>query len=117
LNSLRTSTKETNCLAQALKRATENCSIPRSMALNFVVVGDARETRPIVRDEIYRIGYEAILNACVHSSASKLEIELTYGETSRYVWRTTVQEFTPRSQIRDSKGTSGYKECANARPA
>jgi signal transduction histidine kinase/ligand-binding sensor domain-containing protein len=79
LNSLRTSTVETNCLAQALKRATENCSIPRSMALNFVVVGDARETHPIVRDEIYRIGYEAILNACVHSSASKLEIELTYG--------------------------------------
>jgi signal transduction histidine kinase len=61
------------------KLPTENCSIPRSMALNFVVVGDARETHPIVRDEIYRIGYEAILNACVHSSASKLEIELTYG--------------------------------------
>ena len=63
LNSLRTSTVETNSLTQALKRATENCSIPRSMALNFVVVGDARETHPIVRDEIYRIGYEAILNA------------------------------------------------------
>jgi signal transduction histidine kinase len=33
---------------------------------------------PIVRDEIFRIGYEAIRNACVHSSASKLEVELTY---------------------------------------
>ena len=79
LNSLRTSTVETNSLAQALKRVTENHAIPRSMALNFVVVGDARETHPIVRDEIYRIGYEAIVNACVHSSASNLKIELTYG--------------------------------------
>ena len=35
---------------------------------------------PIVRDEIYRIGYEAIRNACVHSAASKLEVELTYSQ-------------------------------------
>jgi len=44
------------------------------------VVGDAERMHPIVRDEIYRIGYEAIRNACVHSSASKLEVELTYGQ-------------------------------------
>ncbi len=79
LNSLRISTTETNCLAQALRRATDNCSIPHSMALKFLVVGDAREMHPIVRDEVYRIGYEAILNASVHSSASRLEIQLIYG--------------------------------------
>jgi signal transduction histidine kinase len=33
---------------------------------------------PIVRDEIYRIGYEAIRNAFAHSSASRLEVELRY---------------------------------------
>jgi signal transduction histidine kinase len=33
---------------------------------------------PIVRDEIYRIGYEAIHNACTHSGASRLEVELRY---------------------------------------
>jgi signal transduction histidine kinase len=33
---------------------------------------------PIVRDEIYRIGYEAIRNACTHSGASQLEVELRY---------------------------------------
>jgi len=42
------------------------------------VVGDAREMHPIVRDEIYRIGYEAIRNACTHSGTSRLEIELRY---------------------------------------
>src|SRR5260370_39772860 len=33
---------------------------------------------PVVRDEIYRIGHEAIRNAFLHSSASHLEVELTY---------------------------------------
>jgi signal transduction histidine kinase len=33
---------------------------------------------PVARDEIYRIGYEAIRNACEHASASQLEIALTY---------------------------------------
>src|SRR5258708_29435602 len=80
LNSLRTSTAETDDLAQALQRATEACPIPGSMAVNFSVVGDARGMHPIVRDEIFRIGYEAIRNACVHSSASKLEVELTYSQ-------------------------------------
>jgi signal transduction histidine kinase len=80
LNSLRTSTAEKNDLAQALQRATEGCLVPGSMAVNFSVVGDAKRMHPIVRDEIYRIGYEAIRNACAHSCASQLEVELTYSQ-------------------------------------
>ena len=80
LNSLRTSITEENDLAQALQRATEDCPLPSSMAVNFIVIGDAKRMHPIVRDEIYRIGYEAIRNACVHSTASQLEVELTYGQ-------------------------------------
>src|SRR5208282_3772526 len=78
LNSLRTKTTQTNDLAEALRRVTEDGQIPSSMAVTFSVVGDAREMHPIVRDEIYRIGYEAIRNACIHSGASRLEIELRY---------------------------------------
>jgi signal transduction histidine kinase len=50
------------------------------MAVTFSVVGDAREMHPIVRDEIYRIGYEAIRNAFAHSSASRMEVELRYAD-------------------------------------
>jgi signal transduction histidine kinase len=78
LNSLRTATTQTNDLAEALRRATEDGLISSSMAVTFSVVGDAREMHPIVCDEIYRIGYEAIRNACVHSGASQLEVELRY---------------------------------------
>ena len=79
LNSLRTATAQTNDLAEALRRVTKDDLIPSSMAVAFSVVGDAREMHPIVRDEIYRIGYEAIRNACMHSGASQLDVELRYG--------------------------------------
>ena len=52
--------------------------IPSSTAVTFSVLGDFREMHPVVRDEIYRIGYEAIHNACTHSRASRLEVELRY---------------------------------------
>ena len=79
LNSLRAATTQTNDLAEALRRVTKDDLIPSSMAVTFSVVGDATEMHPIVRDEIYRIGYEAIRNACTHSGASQLEVELRYG--------------------------------------
>ena len=34
---------------------------------------------PLVRDELYRIGYEAIRNARTHSHGSRLDIVLSYG--------------------------------------
>jgi signal transduction histidine kinase/ligand-binding sensor domain-containing protein len=78
LNSLRASTTKTNDLADALRRVTEDGLIPSSMAVTFSVIGDAKEMHPIVRDEVYRIGYEAIRNAYSHSGASQLDVELRY---------------------------------------
>jgi signal transduction histidine kinase/ligand-binding sensor domain-containing protein len=78
LNSLRTSTTEQNDLADAFRRATEDALVPSSMKVTVTVAGEPREMHPIVRDEIYRIGYEAIRNSFVHSQASRLEVELKY---------------------------------------
>ncbi|MGA7521102.1 MAG: two-component regulator propeller domain-containing protein [Acidobacteriaceae bacterium] len=80
LNSLRTSTTETNDLAEAFRRSIEECRIHSYMEASFSVVGAVHEMHPIVRDEVYRIGYEAIHNACVHSQAARLQVELTYAE-------------------------------------
>src|SRR5271165_2252517 len=80
LNSLRSSTTQRNDLAEALRRATENGFVPGSMAVALSVVGDAREMHPIVRDEVYRIGYEAIRNAFMHSKGSRLEVGLKYAQ-------------------------------------
>ena len=50
------------------------------MQTSFSVAGEPQEMHPIVRDEVYRIGYEAIRNACMHSSATQLVIELRYSQ-------------------------------------
>ncbi|HET9711657.1 MAG TPA: triple tyrosine motif-containing protein [Pyrinomonadaceae bacterium] len=80
LNSLRTSTVDTNDLAEGLRRATEECVSDRSIAVKFSATGGPRDLHPIAREEIYRIGYEAIRNACEHAAATELEIVLTYAQ-------------------------------------
>jgi signal transduction histidine kinase/ligand-binding sensor domain-containing protein len=78
LHSLRASTIQRNDLAEALRRATESDLIPAAMSVSFSAVGTPSEMHPIVRDEIYRIGYEAIRNAALHSGASQMDVELRY---------------------------------------
>jgi signal transduction histidine kinase len=78
LNSLRSSSTQTNGLAEALKRATEECPLVGLEAF-FSVTGHAKAIHPVVRDELYRIGFEAIRNACRHSRGKRLEVRLRYG--------------------------------------
>ena len=78
LQSLRASTTEKNNLAEAFRRAIDECGIANKAEISLSVNGDPTEMHPVVRDEIYRIGYEAIRNACAHSGANRLEIMLDY---------------------------------------
>ena len=79
VNALRTSTTERNDLAEAFRRAIEDGPRRSVVSASITVTGTAREMHPVVRDEIYRIGYEAIRNAYTHSRATHLEIGLSYG--------------------------------------
>jgi signal transduction histidine kinase len=79
VNALRTSTTESNDLAEAFRRAIDDCRQRHAMDASLTVTGDAREMHPVVRDEIYRIGYEAIRNAGTHSRGSRLDVGLSYG--------------------------------------
>ena len=49
------------------------------MQTGISVAGDPRDMHPFVRDEVYRIGYEAIRNASSHSGGSRVEVALNYG--------------------------------------
>jgi signal transduction histidine kinase/ligand-binding sensor domain-containing protein len=80
LNSLRSSITEQNDLTQAFQQAIDGCLVPPTMSVNLSVRGNPRVMHPIVRDEFYRIGYEAIHNACMHSQASRVEVELKYAD-------------------------------------
>ena len=44
----------------------------------ITVKGNAQPIHPLVRDEVYRIGREAIINAFRHAKASRIETELDY---------------------------------------
>ncbi len=48
------------------------------MAFSLNVEGTVRDIHPIVRDEVYRIAYEAMRNACSHSKGTRLEVKLSY---------------------------------------
>jgi len=78
LQSLRASTTERNDLAEAFRRVIDECRGATNAAISFSVNGKSREMHPVVRDEIYRIGYEAIRNACAHSGGNRVEIMLEY---------------------------------------
>lgn len=78
LNSLRTSTTERNDLAEGFRRAIEECRLHSPIQASFAVAGQTQDMHPVVRDEVFRIGYEAIRNACAHSRGSRMEVELTY---------------------------------------
>lgn len=78
LDSLRVSTTESNHLAGSLREAFEGCNA--QMELELLVIGANKEMHPIARDEVYKIGHEAILNACNHSRGKRLIVELVYDQ-------------------------------------
>ena len=79
LNTLRASTIQKNDLAEALREAIEDCRRDTGMETSLHLSGDAKDMHPVAREEVYRIGYEAIRNACAHSQAKRLQVNLTYG--------------------------------------
>ena len=78
LEALRSSPIEANDLVGALHRAANDCIVGTKINVTLTTMGMIRELHPIARDEVYRIAYEAIRNACAHSGAKDLWIELDY---------------------------------------
>jgi signal transduction histidine kinase len=79
LNSLRTANYEGDHLAASFRRAAEECLVGRSVEFAVSVTGRSMEMYSMVGDEVYRIGYEAISNACKHPGVSQLSVALIYG--------------------------------------
>ncbi len=84
IQGLRSSTIETNELADALKALGEDLAAHQNNGdgvESFVEVeGAPRDLHPILRDEIYRIAGEAMRNAFKHSEARRIEVAISYGD-------------------------------------
>jgi signal transduction histidine kinase len=84
VHALRSSTVETNDLAQDVTTLGEQlaaeASSASSVGFNVEAEGTPRNLHPIVRDEIYRIASEALRNAFRHAEAQRIEVEFRYDE-------------------------------------
>ncbi len=81
LRGLRFQNIESNDLAQLFQRVKQEFPHKDAIALRVAAQGDARVVRTETRNEIYRIGREAIVNAYVHSEAATIEVEIQYART------------------------------------
>ena len=79
LDSVRTAGYGRGDLTTSLRRVAEQCLVGRSVDFALSVTGDSIEMHPLVCDEVYSIGYEAIGNACRRSGVTRLKIALIYG--------------------------------------
>ncbi len=65
-------------LEQALSRIEQELALDERIGFRVIVEGHPRPLHPIIRDEVYRIGREALVNAFRHSGASNIEVEIEY---------------------------------------
>lgn len=73
-------------LAEEFEIYAQASSRDQTIEFSISTVGSPRALQPIVRDEVLKIGREALLNAFKHSHASRVEVEITYA-SSRFELR------------------------------
>ena len=56
----------------------QEVSTTEETAFRVIVEGASRPMHPVVRDEVYRIGREALVNAFRHARAKNIEVDVAY---------------------------------------
>jgi len=78
VRNLRGASESHSDLPEAFKRVAEENPQAHETTFKAVVEGSQRELHPLVMEESYCIGREAIINALTHSNGSNVEVEITY---------------------------------------
>ncbi len=78
---LRLSSGGSEDLEQAFSGVREELAVARGSAFRVLIEGETRKLHPVIREEVYRIGREALVNAFRHSHASNIELELEYASS------------------------------------
>jgi len=79
LRGLRSSGAESGDLEESLSRVPQEF-VSQQVEFRVIVEGQTRPLHPVIRDEVYRIGHEALANAYRHSRAGNIEVELEYAD-------------------------------------
>jgi signal transduction histidine kinase/ligand-binding sensor domain-containing protein len=75
---LRSNTDGSINLEQAFSRIQQELGIKNQIGFRVIVEGRPRPLNPVIRDEVYRTGREALVNAFRHSKAKSVEVEVEY---------------------------------------
>ncbi len=75
---LRANTADPLELEQAFARIREELPAAQEVNYQLTAEGTSRPLKPAIRDEVYRVGHEALINAFRHAHASKVELEMRY---------------------------------------
>jgi len=81
LRGLRAPESNTLSLETALSRLREEFPVGQMAEFQVITQGSPRPLSPMIRDEVYRIGREAVVNAFLHAKANKIELEVEYART------------------------------------
>ena len=65
-------------LEEALSRVPQELAIQNQTTFRVIIEGRPRPLHPVIRDEVYRIGREALANAFRHSRAENIQVEVEY---------------------------------------
>ena len=84
---LRSTSGNTDDLETAFSQIGQQLGNGEIKDYRVIVEGKPAQLHPIIRDEAYRIGREALVNAFHHSQANKVEVELEYSKNLRLVIR------------------------------
>jgi signal transduction histidine kinase/streptogramin lyase len=71
-------TAQMKTLREALTDVIKDLAVSKGVEFSVIVEGDLRKLNPLVRDEAYWIGHEALVNALQHSGAKRIEVEIAY---------------------------------------
>jgi signal transduction histidine kinase len=78
LRGLRSYDEGTQTLDQAYSGVSQEFAFHQASGFRVIVEGQPCALHPMIRDEVYRIGREAIVNAFRHSQAKNIEVEIHY---------------------------------------
>ena len=105
-------------LEQAFSRVREELAVREQIGFRVIIEGRTRPLHPVIRDEVYRIGREALVNAFRHSQGKNVEVELEYSRKQlRILVRDDGRGIDPhvlRSGRTGHWGLSGMRERAEA---
>jgi signal transduction histidine kinase len=108
LRGLRTTDSLSYSLETSLSRVGQEFASEGKVNYRVASQVASRSLSPLIRDEVYRIGREAVVNAFLHAQADNIEVEVEYAKRFlRFLVRDDGRGIDPRVLVEGKEGHWG----------